>query len=289
MGLCPLRVSAVPVVFTVDSSQSQLTASGKLFANTFSPQAPGSLTTTYSGTINADLTDTTIQFTGGSLIAAQTNGIWQPAQGGVAGIAPADYGATNNAVLQIGINNVPGNFAVRNLLLDLNSQQLPLSNGSFDGSSLVFSLITNTASIDYYYSSATTTTNSGSENLNGLSTNSIAIGSKISTNAGVRQLVLQISAQFNYSLLIHGINDTTINLTGQLVANIAPPIIQSIVNFTPNVVITTQNATAQSVLLVSTNLQNWSAASATISTNNSGMIVFTTPYVGANAFYRVQQ
>jgi hypothetical protein len=164
-----------------------------------------------------------------------------------------------------------------------------LSNGSFDGSSLVFSLITNTASIDYYYSSATTTTNSGSENLNGLSTNSIAIGSTISTNAGVRQLVLQISAQFNYSLLIHGINDTTINLTGQLVANIAPPIIQSIVNFTPNVVITTQNATAQSVLLVSTNLQNWSAASATISTNNSGMIVFTTPYVGANAFYRVQQ
>jgi hypothetical protein len=55
------------------------------------------------------------------------------------------------------------------------------------------------------------------------------------------------------------------------------------------VVITTQNTTAQSVLVVSTNLAIWSPAGATISTNGLGLIVFTTPLNPGNAFYRVQQ
>jgi hypothetical protein len=288
------QASAVPVVFTLDSTQSQLALSGMVFGNAFTPQGPNSLTANYSGTINADLTGTTIQFTGGSLIAAQTNGIWQPEPGGVMGSAPADYGATNNALLGIGITGVPGNFALRNLLLDLTSAQLPTTNATFDGSALTFTCITNTASVDYYYASASTTTNSGTALLNGYSTNSISTGTSVSTNSGTITLILQINATFTNTLL--GIPRALVaNLSGQLVATAAlptppaPPIITSIVKTPPNVVITTENTTAQSVLLVSTNLTVWSPTSAVISTNNSGMIVFTTPINAINSFYRLLQ
>jgi hypothetical protein len=40
-------------------------------------QGPGSLTSSFSGKILADLTGTGIQFTGGSAIAAETNGVWE--------------------------------------------------------------------------------------------------------------------------------------------------------------------------------------------------------------------
>jgi hypothetical protein len=288
------QVSAEPLVFTLDSTQSQITLSGMVFGSVFTPQGSNSLTANYSGTINADLTGTSIQFTGGSLVAAETNGIWQPAPGGAMGSAPADYGATNNALLGIGITGVPGNFALRNLLLDLTSPQLPTTNATFDGSALTFICITNTASIDYYYASAATTTNSGTAFLNGYSTNSISTGASVSTNLGTITLILQVNATFTNTLL--GIPRALVaNLSGQLVATAAQPIppaapvITSIVKTPPNIVITTQNTTAQSVLLVSTNLSVWAATSAVISTNSSGMIVFTTPINAINSFYRLLQ
>jgi len=288
------QASAVPMVFTLDDTQSQITLSGMMFGSVFTAQGPNSLTANYSGTINADVTGTTIQFTGGSLIAAETNGIWQPEPGGDLGSAPADYGATNNALLGIGITGVPGNFALRNLLLDLTSPQLPTTNTAFDGSALTLTCVTNTASLDYYYASAATTTNSGTAFLNGSSTNSISTGTSVSTNSGTITLTLQINVKFTNTLL--GIPRALVdNLSGELVATAAlptppaPPIITSIVKTPPNVAITTENTTAQSVLLVSTNLTVWSPASAVISTNNSGMIVFTTPINAINSFYRLLQ
>jgi hypothetical protein len=288
------QASAVPFVFTLDSTESQITLSGLVFGSVFTAQGPNSLTANYSGTINADLTGTTIQFTGGSLIAAETNGIWQPEPGGAMGSAPADYGATNNALLGIGITGVPGNFALRNLLLDLTSPQLPTTNANFDGSALTFTCVTNTASIDYYYASAATTTNSGTAPLNGYSTNSISTGASVSTNSGTITLILQVNATFTNTLL--GIPRALVaNLSGQLVATAtlpvppAPPVITSIVKTPPNIVITTENTTAQSVLLVSTNLSVWAPTSAVISTNISGKIVFTTPINAINSFYRLLQ
>jgi hypothetical protein len=280
--------SAVPLVFTLNPSLSQLTASGYEGLGNFSPQAPGSLTTTYSGSINVDLTGTTITFTGGSLIAAQTNGSWQPAVGGVPGNAPADYGGTNSADFGTGEGAyLPGNFALRNLVLDLTSPVLAMTNGSFNGSGLTCLLVTNTATIDYYYSAVSVGTNSKSQFLNGSAPNTLVGGASVSTNAGERQLVLQFNGSFASTLNFPG--DTDITFSGQLVATTAPPIIQSIANSPPNVVITTQNTTAQSVLVVSTNLMTWSPASATLATNGLGMIVFTAPLNAGNAFYRVQQ
>jgi hypothetical protein len=249
------------------------------------------LTTSFSGTINADLTATNIHFTGGSLIVAETNGIWEPAVGGVPGSAPADFGATNNANLGPGgTPGVPGNFSLRNLLLDVTNAPLAITNGGFDGSSLIFGIITNSTSIDYYYALAGATTNGNSMKLNGYSTNAVGTTAMLSTNAGTRQLVLQVNAFFLTTLLFH--NDTLITLTGQLVATNAapaPPIIKSIVKTPPNVAITTLNTTAQSVLLVSTNLNTWTSSGATISTNGLGLIVFTTPISPGHSFYRVQQ
>jgi len=282
---------AVPLVFTVNPSQSQLTVSGYVTLGNMSAQAPGSLTTTYSGTINVDLTDTNLTFTGGSLVAAQINGSWQPAAGGTPGIAAADYGGTNTEDIGTGLGGThpPGNFALRNLILDLTSPVLATTNGSFDGSSVRCLLVTNTATIDYYYATNTVATNSGSQYLNGYAANTLSAGASVSTNAGVRRLVLPVNALFTESVAFLRDNDTALTFTGQLVATIAPPIIQSIVKSPQNVVITTENTTAQSVLVVSTNLISWSPTSATVSTNGMGMIVFTTPLNAGNAFYRVQQ
>lgn len=71
----PGRVQAAPEVFTIDNFQSQITLSGAVAGYTFSAQGAGALTTTYSGSINADISGSTIQFTGSSAIIAKINGV----------------------------------------------------------------------------------------------------------------------------------------------------------------------------------------------------------------------
>jgi hypothetical protein len=281
-------ISAAPVVFTVNSAQSQVTIAGTVVGGALSAQGAGSLTTSYSGSINANLTGSTIQFTGGSSINAKTNGVWQPAVGGGSGSAAADYGAKATITVNVGIPiSVTANAALRNVVFDLTSPVLVTTDGSFDGSSLVFAFFTNTASFDYNYSYG-----SGSENLNGYSTNTLVSGATVSTNAGVRTLSIQINSQFVFKVLTA--NDSTIDLTGQLVATnaiaTAAPFLNSITINSQNVVVVTENTSAQSLLQVSTDLLTWSAAPATVTTNGSGMIVFTSPFSGGlHAFYRVQQ
>ena len=125
-----------------------------------------------------------------------------------------------------------------------------------------------------YYSSAST---HGSLALGGYATNLVALGSSLTTNGSTVTLVIPIGAQFVFTLL--SANDTTINLIGQIVATnaitVAPPVIQSINVTNQNAVVAAANATGQSQLLVSTNLATWSPASVTITTNNSGWIIFT--------------
>jgi PEP-CTERM motif len=72
--LClPGVTQASPVTFTLDSSQSYITASGNAFGLSFSPQAPGAMTANYSGTITADLTGGVLTFSGGSSIVGINN------------------------------------------------------------------------------------------------------------------------------------------------------------------------------------------------------------------------
>lgn len=276
---------ATALVFTINSAQSVVSASGLIAHFAMTAQGSGALTTSYSGNINASLSGSTIQFTGGSSIMAQTNGVWQPAVGGNSGSAPADYGP--EALVDeppIGFFKVYG--ALRNVLFDVTSPVIPITSGSFNGTNLVFSFVTNTATFDYYSS-----IDSGSQNLNGYSTNTIASGATVSTNAGVRTLTIQINTQYVFKLV--SANDSSVTLTGQLVATnviaTPAPVIQSFTINGQNVVATTGNTTAQSQLQVSTDLTTWLPASATVTTNGSGMIVFTSPIGGAHAFYRVLQ
>src|SRR5258706_10538337 len=73
------------LVFTVDSSQSSLTGSGTIAGTTISQQGPGSLVTTFDGTLNMDLDDelnpTSLNITSLSLDAV-AQGPWMPVVGG---------------------------------------------------------------------------------------------------------------------------------------------------------------------------------------------------------------
>jgi hypothetical protein len=271
---------AAPMVFTVDNTQSQITLSGKIAGFPLTAQGAGSLMTTYSGNINADVAGSTIQFTGSSAIIAKTNGVWQPAVGGGSGSALADYGAQASLSF-LGT----GYGAARNIVLDLTSPLLTLTGTNFDSTALVFSFATSSASsFDY-----NTSIKQGTLSLTGNSTNSVANGASLTTNGNVLKLVIQINAQFAFTLLTAG--DTPLDLTGQIVATnlmTAPPNISSIVLNNQNVVLTVGNATAQSQVQISTNLTSWLPASTTVS-NYSGLMIFTTPLSGPQSFFRVRQ
>ncbi len=273
------RMQAGQVVFAIDPTRSQLTLSGKIAGNTLTSQGSGSLTTTYSGNINANVSSSTIQFTGSSTITAETNGVWQPAVGGGSGSAAADYGA-QATVSPFG--TVYG--ALRNLVFDVTSPSLTMTGTNFDSSALVFSFTpSSNSSLDYYNAVVT----HGTLALSGYSTNTIANQASLSTNGNVEQLVIHINTQFTFTLLSSG--DTPLDLTGQIVAtNLPAPFINSIIVTNQNVVLSVENATTQSQLLSSSNLVTWSSASATVS-SNAGMIIFTVPTAGPRAFFQVQK
>jgi len=274
------RTQASPVTFVIDPARSQLTLSGKIVGSTLTSQGAGSLTTSYSGNINANLSGSTIQFTGLSTITAKTNGVWQPATGGSAGSAAADYGA-QATVAPFG--TVYG--ALRNLVFDVTSSSLTLTGTNFDSSALVFSFAAGSgSSLDYYNASVA----HGSQALSGYSTNSVANQASLSTNGNVEELVIHINTQFTFTLVSPG--DTPLALTGQIVAtnSTAPPLINSIILTNQNVVLTVANATTQSLLQSSSNLTGWFSPSTTVS-NSAGMIIFTVPMSGPHAFFRVQK
>src|ERR1041384_8264275 len=120
--------SASSVTYTIDPTQSSLSATGTLSGNIPSSQTFGSNLTTYNGTISADRTATSIQFTFGSFIDADRQpSKQQPDIGGEAGSAAADYGL-----------KAPNTFgttyaAFRDLVFDLSSDPLTVAaNGNFD-------------------------------------------------------------------------------------------------------------------------------------------------------------
>ena len=278
------EAQATPMVFKVDKTQSHIALSGDLAGFTVAEQAPGSLQTTYTGSINADVAGSTIQFTGASQIIAETNGVWQPDIGGSSGSAPANYGG-EASISFLGT----GYAALRNLVLDVTSPPLTMTGGGFDSAALVFSFASNSGSkVDYN----APILGAGSKVLAGISTNTIVNGASLATNGNVAMLLIQVNAQFKFSLV--ATNDTTLNVAGQIVATNSlanpptQPIISSLVISNQTVVISVENATAQSQLQSSTDLTSWSPAGGTVTTN-SETTVFTVPSSGDKHFYRVQK
>jgi hypothetical protein len=274
-GLGSARLAAAVIHFTVDPSQSRLSATGTVVGTTLQEQGPGSLTTSFSGQISADLTTSSIQFLDGSTILALTNGVWQPGPTGTSA-APADYAAQAN-VLGLVVK-----AAVRNLVLDLTSQALPIMNGGFDASALVLRFPTNSsASFDY----AAGALGQGSIVLSGFSTNSVVNGGTLSSSAGIPILSIRIDAQFYFKALEP--NDTTVRVTGMLVA--APALeIRSIQLQGQTVTVEAQNAQATVNLQVSNDLKAWTTQAAD-RTNVNGIVRLTFQTAGDRGFYRLSQ
>jgi hypothetical protein len=276
-------------VFSADSSRSQITLAGNIVAYTFqlgpiNTQGPGSLTTFYGGTVNATVSLTALQFTGSSSILAETNGVWQPAAEGNPGMLAADYGGLAQNKTFYG--PVTLYAALRNIVLDLTSPDLALSNGSFDPSTLVLSFLTNVdRTIDYRDSFS----DQGTFPLAGSATNAASGDASLTTTGGVQKLVIPIDTTYLVGSAGSGaLAGTTLHLTGQIVAlrSVAAPIITSFAVTNHTAVLMVTNATLQSQLLHSADLKTWSAASATV-TNGAGLIIFTRP-VGQLEFFRVQ-
>src|SRR5687768_18097916 len=82
--------AAQSATFQVDPSASSLTVSGTAAGQPVQQQAPGSLTTTYTGPLFVQLSPDFINFPGGSAVTANNSGNWQPLPGGAAGSAPAN-------------------------------------------------------------------------------------------------------------------------------------------------------------------------------------------------------
>lgn len=114
--------NAALVSLTIDPTQSSLSLSGVAFGLPYGAQAPGSLVTSLSGTISADLTAGVFTFSGGSAVTVDVNPL------GPFSHAPYDPGTGTSSAGNygvVGVGPVPGfgtvtvNGVYRNLLSDI--------------------------------------------------------------------------------------------------------------------------------------------------------------------------
>jgi hypothetical protein len=126
---------AIPVSYIVDPLRSSLSLSGGWYGQKLVGASEGSLITSYTGSIDADLTNGSIQFTGANL-AAMTSGDYQPGLNGGPGKAAADYAGVVSAAIRRSHGEVL--LALRDVDLGLSSRQLRLgSDGAFKAAGVV--------------------------------------------------------------------------------------------------------------------------------------------------------
>ena len=290
-----ISVVAGPVLFTVDSASSVITESGSITANgvtlPFAEQGTGSLSTHYAGTVLVNLTPPTLQFPGGSLILAITNGSWQPAPGGAAGSAPADSaGKISYSLFFFSLN---GYMAGRDIKLDLTSPSLPMTNSGFDGSQLAVTYLTNMpplATSDFRL----TSTIPGISSTNGTITmtgtfNNGPSAAYLTNTAGLLKLVIPVDVTNVSSGM--ATNDTTMILKGQFVGT-APasawPLRTTISVTNSLVTLTWPSLAGQNFnVLTSSNLHSWNSATG-MTVVNGNTTTWTTTSSRNLQFYRVQ-
>ncbi|MDW8263198.1 MAG: hypothetical protein RMJ35_11785, partial [Phycisphaerales bacterium] len=208
MTLLGSTALANPATFTIDPTATTVTISGTLAGLPITQQGPGSLTTTYFGAIRAELAPGAVRFVQGGNAVANNSGSWQPAPGGAAGSAPANYGGQVNFGL-LGI----GRLAIRNLQVDAFSDPIPLASGSFAASQA--NVIANTGTADFRSTLLT-----GSEDLAGSSgpnsdagPGSLAIAANPAAGTGTATLTLPIRATLITD--VQGIGQAVIQFNGQ--------------------------------------------------------------------------
>jgi len=196
-------------VFTIDPAQSTITLKGNVLGYAFQEQGAGSLTTQFEGTLNADVTDVSIAFTGSSALAARNSGDWPPKAGGEDGSAPANYGGKASALFASAL------AAVRNAQFNVTSPPLAIAGGSFDSGSLAFQFLTNSqGALDYKVSGPVSL--KGGLPLAGIATNKVTTQATLATSGNTQTLTIPVDTDFFFKLL--SANDTQLTLSGQLVA-----------------------------------------------------------------------
>jgi hypothetical protein len=206
-------------IYTIDPTQSSITLSGTVIsqfgAAPIQQQGTGSLTTDYTGTLVAERTSNSIQFTGGA-VDANVNGTWQPLPDASSGSAPADYGARVSFLF----GAIVVNFAGRDLVANLTGDVTPVdANGSF---SLANSAVNFTSGNIAYRANIGTPT--GTESLAGRSGELDGAASlDIQPDGLFERLTLPVMATFNFP--IDARTSVSLTLDGQLVATAPLPVL----------------------------------------------------------------
>lgn len=204
----PLNCSAA--VFNIDPARNSISLSGTVLGFAIQEQRAGSLTTKFEGTINADVTDASVLFTGSSIITTQNSGSWEPKAKGDAGSDPANFGGKASAGF---LGSAVA--AVRNAQFDVTSSPLTLTSGRFNSGSLLFRFLPNsTAALDYSLSGLLP--QKGALALAGLATNRVTAQATLATSGDLQTLTIPVTADFYFKVL--SANDTALTLTGQIVA-----------------------------------------------------------------------
>jgi hypothetical protein len=208
-SIIPLIARADTRIYTLDPAQSSITLSGTVTSQfgtaPIEQQGPGSLTTSYTGTIHADRSSSTIQFLSGGAIDANVSGNWQPLADASAGSAPADYGA------RVVFTIIVVNFAGRDLAADLTGAITPVDgSGNFD---LANSTVNFTSGSIAYRANFGLTP--GVESLAGNSGN-LAGTATLTTEGAFEKLLLPVDATFN--IPIDATTSANLTLDGQLIA-----------------------------------------------------------------------
>jgi len=284
LGAILFALSSQAQVFTIDPQQSLVTIAGTVVGGTITNQGPGSLTTKFGGTIRATVSGGSIQFKGQSQLLGQTNGSWQPLADGTGGSAPANYGGYAS------VGFAAGNAALRDLLFDVISPQLGLTNGQFASASLTF-LFPSNATSTLAYNVTGLINKHGVIALSGYATNKITALSSLTTAGPQGQQVLTIPVDATYYFTALTANDTVIRLTGQLVAVAAggstPLEVQSFAVQQQSILLQWQGSPgSQFQVQSSTDLNAWQT-NAIITTPASGSYTWTGGISGPLQFFRL--
>lgn len=144
LAIMSLGLSAEQVVFTLIPAQSSITLDSNWAGVPLVEQGPGSLTTTYSGTVtvNVDnkLAPTTIEFLGASATAADS-GSWLPQRGG--GIAAGDPGMAEpaNFAVKADLGLLGTAYAVlRDTVIGITNGPVPVTANQFDSTQTLTAL-----------------------------------------------------------------------------------------------------------------------------------------------------
>lgn len=271
----------------MDQAQSVLTISGSFSGFAIQQQGPGSLSTHYVGSIQAEISGSTILFPGGSSIAGLNSGSWQPAPGGGAGSAPANYGGQVVNLL------VDGKAAVRNAHFDLTSDALPITSESFSSQGLYFTFSpTDLTILDYNYSVTFGGSGNGSQPMTGTSTNMVSTNSTLKSVG--TELVLTIPVDISGTATAQNPDDVQYRLRGQLVAKAPVSVTLQITDFRKapgQLNFTVATTPGQSFTIEgSTNLTDWPTVVDQFTATNNPTVRSVAPPPGSPPhFFRVRR